>query len=203
MVELVDHGAVAALRREGADMAFDQHSVVPGASAPVGRLPPIATMIDQFARAVDIFRLEVGGRIRHIDFVIDAEFIAGARSGALDLGKEPAVITALHRLRLVEMQLDVPSAWCPQAKRCAVFGRSRAELPGVHSAPAKARTEWGGALVSAPDAKSAAVCLASVVLRTSRQLLYSVIFGSLNAISSGAALRTIKIGGCPCSSGPS
>ena len=42
--------------------------------------------------------------------------------------------------------------------------------------------------------KSPAVCWSSAVFSTRRQFLYSAIFGSLNAICSGAAFRTMKIG---------
>ena len=39
MIELVDHGAVGALAREGADMGFDQHRLFPGPPAPIVRAP--------------------------------------------------------------------------------------------------------------------------------------------------------------------
>ena len=71
-----------------------------------------------------------------------------------------------------------------------------AELPVAHAAPAKASTERGGALASAPDGEfDAEFCTASVVFSTCCQFLYSGISGNLKAISSGAAFSTIKIGG--------
>ena len=41
MVEPVDHGAIGAARRAGADMGFDQHGFVPRPSAPVPGAPLI------------------------------------------------------------------------------------------------------------------------------------------------------------------
>src|SRR6202021_3096131 len=91
----------------------------------------------------------------------------------------------------------------PQAKRGAVRSQLWAKMPFIHAEPEKTSTERGGAVVSLPDGKSAAVCLTSAVFNSCRQLLYSGIFGSVNLISSGAALSTMKTGGWPCSVGPS
>ena len=49
MIELVDHGAVGALSREGADVGFDQNGFVPRASTPIRGAPRVAGVIDQFA----------------------------------------------------------------------------------------------------------------------------------------------------------
>src|SRR5690242_2703973 len=101
MVELADHGAVAAFAREGADMAFDQHGLVPRPAPPIGRLPLKARMVDHFARPVNVFRLEVRRRVRDVDPVIDAEFVAGTGFYSRNIDGEPAIAAARHRLRLV------------------------------------------------------------------------------------------------------
>ena len=44
MIELADHGAIGAFRRKGADMAFEDHRLVPGPPAPVGCFPPELTV---------------------------------------------------------------------------------------------------------------------------------------------------------------
>src|ERR1035437_10196863 len=92
----------------------------------------------------------------------------------------------IHDAKLVHRRGD------PHVIRC----QPGAELPLIHAEPAKARTERGGAFASLPDANSAAVCLLSAVFTTCCQFLYSGIFGSLNAIASGAAFSTMKIGAC-------
>ena len=58
----------------------------------------------------------------------------------------------------------------------AVRRQPRAELPVIHAEPAKASTERGGALVSAPEAKSAGVCLR---LRGVQHLLPVLVFRHL------------------------
>src|SRR5205814_6341658 len=151
----------------------------------------------------NIFGLKRRGRIGHVDLVIDPEFVARAGLHAGDVGGKPAFVAALHCLRFVQQQLHALCCRRPKVERRAVCRRPRTELSLIHAEPAKASTERGGALAPAPAAKSAVVCLASAVLRTSSQLLYSAMTGSLNAISSGAALSTIKIGGCAGSTGPS
>jgi len=79
MIELVDHGAVSALRGEGADMRFQQHGFVPRTSAPVRRAPAISGMVDHLAGTEHIVRLKGRCRIRHVDFIVDPEAVVGAR----------------------------------------------------------------------------------------------------------------------------
>ena len=152
-------------------MGFDQDGLVPGTPAPFCRLPLIAGVVDHLARAVDILRLEVGGGIGHVDRVIDPEFVAAARAGPRNVSDEPAVGAPPHRMWLVQQQINPFGSRRPQAKRRAPIGQPCAELPRPHVRPMKARTERGGALVSAPESKSTAICFASVVFNTCRQLL--------------------------------
>ncbi len=211
MIELVDHRAIAAFAGEGADVGLDQDGVLPRPPAPVARAPCIGVVIDQLAGAEHVVGLKRGGGIGHVDLAVNPEFVMRTGGEAGDVGREPAVAAARHCLEvglwLVQHQLDAPGGRCPQAKRCAVrcaiLGQPRTELPRAHAIPAKASTEREGALASAPDAKSALACVASVVFNTCRQVLYSLMTGNLNAISSGAALRTTKIGPCSLLTGPS
>jgi hypothetical protein len=85
MIELFDHRAVATLRREGADMGFDQDGFLPRPAAPVAGTPPVASMIDHFARARHIVGLKRRGRIGHVDLAVDAEFVTRAGPDAGDV----------------------------------------------------------------------------------------------------------------------
>jgi hypothetical protein len=69
-------------------------------------------MVDDFALAFHIVRLEVGSRIRNFDLVVDLETVTGAslRVGHIEL--EPA-IALTHRLRPVEHQLHPFGPRCP------------------------------------------------------------------------------------------
>ena len=171
MIELLDHCAVSTLRRERSDMGFDQHGFLPRPPAPIPGAPWVACVIDHLARTGNIFGLKRRGRIGHVDLVVDPEFVAHAGLHAGDVGGKPAIVAALHRLRFVQQQLHALCRRRPKVKRRAVCCRSRAELSLIHAEPAKASTERGGALAPAPAAKSAVVCLASAVSRTSCQLL--------------------------------
>ena len=97
MIELADHGAVAAFRREGADMGLEQHRLLPRPSAPLGGAPAISAVIDHLARTRNIVGLKRGGRVGHVDFVIDAELVACAGLDAGYFGGKPAVFAAPHR----------------------------------------------------------------------------------------------------------
>src|SRR4051794_3067086 len=106
MIEPVDHGAVRALRREGADMRFDHHSFLPRPSAPIPGAPWVGAMVDRLARSGDVLRLKRRSRIRYIDLVVDAEFIERSGLDVGDLRGKPAVIAAAQDMRLVEQHLD-------------------------------------------------------------------------------------------------
>src|ERR1700731_2343845 len=202
MIELAGHGAVAALRREGADMGFDQHGFLPWTPAPVRCAPPVARVIDHFARARHIVGLKGGSRIRDVDLVVDAEFVARAGRHARQVDAEPAVLAAPQGMGFFQQQIDAFGRRRPKAKRRAVRRQPCAELPLIHAEPAKARTERGAAFASFPDAKSLTSCLTSAVFNSCCQALYSGSFGSLNVICSGAAFSTMKIGSPPGSVGP-
>src|SRR5215212_7825518 len=137
------------------------------------------------------------GRAPSIACVIDQ--LARTRN----VSEKPAVLTAPHRLGFFEQQIDPLRARRPKSKRGAVRCQSCAELPLIHAEPAKARTERGGAFSSSPDAEFLTCCLTSTVFNSCRHILYSGIFGNLNAISSVAAFNTMKIGSPPLWVGPS
>ena len=171
VIELVDGGAVGALLGEGPDMGLDQHGLGPGPSAPVGGPPCILRVVDHLAGAEDVVRLEGGCGVGHVDLVVDPEFVTRARGKPRDISRKPAIGAALHGAALREHEIDALGRRRPQPKRNAVRGRPGAELAIGHDCPAKASTERGGALLSAPGANSAVVCTTSVVLRTCCQLL--------------------------------
>ncbi len=106
MIESFDHGAVAAVRHEGADMGFDQYGFMPRPTAPVRRPPSVVGMIDHLARPRDVVRLKGGGWIRHIDLVVDPESVARAGFHAGDIGGKPAIIAASHGVTLFQQDLD-------------------------------------------------------------------------------------------------
>src|SRR5215210_802438 len=147
--------------------------------------------------------LKRGSWIGHVDLVVKPEFIVRTGTHARDISRKPAVLTAPHRLSFFKQQIDLLRGRRPESKRGAVRCQSCAELPLIHAEPAKARTERGGAFASSPDAEFLTCCLTSTVFNSCRQLLYSAIFGILNAISSVAAFNTMKIGSPPFSAGPS
>ena len=151
-------------------------------------------VIDHLARTRNIVGLKGGRRIGDVDFVVDAEFVTGASANIRYFGSVPAIVAPNHGVRFFEQEIYAPRGRRPQSEQRAVRGQLRTELPCIHAEPAKASTERDGALVSAPEAKSMGTCLLTAVLSTCRQLRYSVIMGILNAISSGAAFKTIKIG---------
>src|ERR1700694_421871 len=184
-------------------MGFDQNGFLPRASAPTRSAPLIAFMIDHLDRPGNVFRLKLGCRIGYVDPLVDPEFVSRARLDAGYLGGKPAGFAAPLRSRAIQQQVDTFCRRRPQPK-CRAIGRQPcAELAVIHAEPAKASTERGDAFASLPDANPLAVCLASSVLSTSRQFLYSGIAGSLNAIASDAAFSTMKIGAPPGSTGPS
>src|SRR5258708_11828490 len=194
MIEPFDHGAVSALRREGADMGLDQHGFFPGPSAPIPRAPRIGAVIDHLARARNILRLKRRGRIGHVGGIVNPESVMRAGLDAGDLGAEPAVVFAPHRPGAVKHDIDTLRRRSPEPENCAARRQPRPELSAAHVAPSKARTERGGALVSAPDAKLVGICSPSTGLSTSCQFLYSGDLGSLYAIASRAAFTPMNIG---------
>src|SRR5450432_2301548 len=202
MIELADHGKVAAFFGEGADVGFDLDGFMPRAATPVRGAPLIGPVIDHFARTRNIVGLKGGSRIGYVDFVVDPEFVACAGLDAGYIGRKPAVFAAPHRLRPFQQQVDALRRRRPKPEGRAIRYQSGAELPLIHAEPANARTERGGAVISLPDAWSMAVCLTSAVFNSCCQFLYSGIFGSLNAIAAGAAFSTMKTGAAPCSIGP-
>src|SRR5215207_601464 len=98
MIEFFDHGAVAAVLREVADMALDDDGFLPGPPAPGGGAPWIRRVVDHLARTEHIFRLEIGSRIGDVDLVVDAEFVAGACFRARYLHGKPAVVAERQRM---------------------------------------------------------------------------------------------------------
>src|ERR1700744_2739933 len=202
-MDLAHHRPVRALLGEGADMGFAQDRLLPRPSPPVDGAPAIGAVIDHLAWTGHIIGLKRGSRIGDIDLAVDAELITRTGLDAGNLRREPAVASVTQRGWSFQEHLDMLGRRRPQTKGRTGWGQLWAKLPLIHAEPAKASTERGGAFRSAPEAKSAVFCSVSVVLSTCCQLLYSCILGNLKAISSGAAFRTIKIGICPGSIGPS
>ena len=128
-------------------------------------------MVDHLARTKDVIRLKRRRRIRHVDLVIDAEFVTRAGFHAGDVGGEPAVLAALHRVRLLQHDIDALRRRRPQPKPRAVGCQNGAKLAVPHVAPTKASTDRGGALISTPEARPVEVCAASVVFSTCCQFL--------------------------------
>src|SRR5437764_11692155 len=160
-------------------------------------------MIDQLARTRNVIRLKGGNGIGNVDLVVDAELVSRACSYACDISGKPALVAWPHVCGCLKQQIDALCARRPKSKRRAVRSHSCAELPLIHAEPAKARTERGGAFASSPDAEFLTCCLTSTVFNSCRHNLYSGIFVSLNAISSGAAFNTMKIGSPAFWTGPS
>ena len=186
-------------------MGLDDDGFLPRPPAPVRGAPRIGVVVDHLARAEDVIGLKRRRRIRHVDLVIDAEFVARTGFHAGDIGGEPAILAALHRVRLAPASRRRASPPAPTAetarRRCRQPGPNcRSLMPRPQRQAPIAAARWsrrrtrssigrlhGFGRCSAPAASSC--------IRASS--------GNLKAISSGAAFSTIKIGGCPCSSGPS
>ena len=78
-------------------------------------------MIDHLGGAENVFGLERGGGVGDIDLIVDAEFIADAGRNAQNLGGEPAVVAAPHRVRFLQQHIDAFCRRRPQPKTRAVF----------------------------------------------------------------------------------
>src|SRR4029079_13189552 len=131
------YGEIAAIPRKRPDMGFDDDGLMPGPPAPIGGAPRIGGMIDHLARAENVLGLEHRRRIRDIDLVVDAEFVASAGHYTRNFGEEPAVVAARHRAGSFQQQVDASCRRRPQAKARAVRRWLRTELPRIHAAPAK------------------------------------------------------------------
>src|SRR5665647_776123 len=138
---------------------------MPWPAAPFRGAPAIAGVIDHFARPRNVVGLKGGGRIGHVDLVVDPEFVARAGLYAGYLCGKPAVFAAPHGVGFFQQQIDAFRRRRPQSKRRAVGHQPYTELPLVHAEPAKASTERGGAFASLPDAKPPASCLSSAVFK--------------------------------------
>ena len=120
VIELVDHGAVGALWREGADMGFEQHGFVPRPSAPIRRAPSVACVIDQLRSGPKRLRAESARpdrarRSRRRCGICSARRPCTPATSAV----EPAVLAALHRLRLVRAAGRRASRPAPKAETTA------------------------------------------------------------------------------------
>ena len=154
MIEPVDHGSISTLARKSADMGFEHDGLMPGPAAPIGGAPWIGGVVDHLAWAGHILGLEGRGRIGNVDLVVDAEFVARTGADAGNLGGEPAIFASRQGVRLLQQQIDAPGRRRPQPEQYAGVGQARAEFRAellfIHTAPAKASTARGGALLSAP-----------------------------------------------------
>src|SRR5262249_50085760 len=144
------------------------------------------------ARSADIARLEVRGRIRHLELAIDPVLVKRAGRQARDRGLVPAARQCLHRMRAVEQELDLPCCRGPQAEVDAV-GAECGTKPQVaaHAVPAKASTERGSACIVVPEANCLPRRGLVVVSSNTVHCPCSASVGKANAIASGAALSTI------------
>src|SRR3546814_3983750 len=72
-----DGAAVVTFGREGPDVKFEEHRVLPWPPAPVLR-PPGPGMVNDFAGTCNVSGLEHRSRIRHLQLAIDAELVQAA-----------------------------------------------------------------------------------------------------------------------------
>ena len=91
IVQPLDRGREGALGREGADMQFVDHRLVPRPAAPGLIGPDEARRIDHFARAVHVVGLMARRRVGHPQPVVELEHVARAGPGLGDMQPVPAV----------------------------------------------------------------------------------------------------------------
>ena len=123
MIELVDHRAIGALFGKGADVAFEEHRILPRPAAPVLGAPDVGAVVDHLARTRDVLGLKIRTGIGHVELVVDAELVAGAGPNARSVKRVPAAVTALHLApAIIEHQIDAPGRGRPQSETGAMLG---------------------------------------------------------------------------------
>ena len=131
MIELGDGRTKGPRRREGSDVEFEDHGLMPRTPAPIRRLPDMRGMIDDFARPRDILGLKMRRRVRHIKLAVDAEFVERAGAGTIDAELLPAVSSGLHGMRSIEEKIDTLRRRGPETKRNTLRRQHRPELRGL------------------------------------------------------------------------
>src|SRR5712691_4514361 len=173
-------------------MKLADHGLRPRPAAP-GRGAPVEPVVrDHLARSAHIVRLEMRGRVRHLELAVDAVFVECARRQTRDRNLVPAGRARLHRMRAVEHELHMVCRRRPEAEGDTVGTQLRAEAHvGRHAVPANTRTERGGASMVVPDANCLPVRGLGAVSSSMLHWPYSGSPGRVNAIASGAALSTM------------
>src|SRR5262249_12426590 len=172
-------GAKRPIGRECPDVQLENACLLPRPSAPVARAPGVRRMIDDLARPGDIVGLERRGRVRNVEFAIDAEAIARAGAGACDRERMPAVGLRGHADRPVDDEPHRSGSGSPKSKRRSFGGQSRPEPKAAPAAPANTSAECGGAFASVPDAWSSDSAATAALLSSRVQREYSGSFGSV------------------------
>src|SRR3954465_13064098 len=90
MMQFIDDAGVGALWREGADVQLVDHRLAPRPARPAF-LPAECARIDDFARPVDVLRLEARSGIGNEVLAVDAIAVQRARPGARLGALVPAV----------------------------------------------------------------------------------------------------------------
>ena len=125
--QAVEVGLHAGKAAAGPRMQLIQHGLVPRPTLPFGMAPAIGIRIDHEARAVHVFGLRSGCRIRHRLARFETINI-GRAGGGLSLDFEPALGLRRHRRRpAVDLEADLVLAGRPKPKARAVvaeIGRS-------------------------------------------------------------------------------
>ena len=117
---------------ERTDVQLVNHRFAPRPTIP-GRVPPLIGMgVDHHAVAVEVTILRSGGRVRHLQFAIDAVTVATARR-AIGLDYKPTVALRQHgqRFSIFQFHTDVERVRRPQRKlRVLGIQHDRAVGPG-------------------------------------------------------------------------
>ena len=129
--QALDGGAEGAFRREGADVQFVEHGLLPRPALPADIAPGIAPVVDDHRRSVDIVPLRMGGGIGNFCAVGKAEPVGRAGASLVRFHLVPAVPRRVHR--------DIPVAGNELDGRFG--GRPEAELH-----PAVFQHAWSPAL---------------------------------------------------------
>src|SRR5262249_42405860 len=229
VIELVDRRAECAFAREGSDVNFAEHRVVPRPAFPV-RASPFIPVIDDFARPVHVVRLEVRGRIRNFDVPVDLETITGTRFDMPDVEHEPLAVLRHGNLAL-EDEVHSTCGRRPQVKRDTVARQQRAkprradpfvghglallsEMTGTsptisaksrpaHASPPHARTDRGCALQCPPSSSVAEFDCPFAVSITHCQRATAGHSGPVMSTTSSAPLSTTNSGSPPSVTAPS
>jgi hypothetical protein len=79
-------------------------------------------MVNDFARAEDIARLEMGCRVGHLEMPVNAKSVESAGPRACDRDIKPPLPRAGHRVRLIgQKKFNLGRSWSPKPKRGPIF----------------------------------------------------------------------------------